>query len=55
MQFKELSFISPAIESELIFKAIETAISADEIAQTLGNTSSMEERKRKLPSSLVVC
>lgn len=55
MQLKELSFISPAIESELIFKAIETAISPDEIAQTLGNTSSMEERKRKLPSSLVVC
>src|SRR4028118_2107367 len=55
MQLKELSFISPAIESKLIFKAIETAISPDEIAQTLGSTSSMEERKRKLPSSLVVC
>ena len=55
MHLKELSFISPAIESALIFKAIETVISPDEIAQTLGNTNSVEERKRKLPSSLVVC
>lgn len=55
MQLKELSFISAAIKSELIFKAIETVISPDEIAQTLGSTNSMEERKRKLPSSLVVC
>ena len=55
MQLKELSFIFPAIDSALIFKAIETVISPDEIAQTLGNTNSVEERKRKLPSSLVVC
>lgn len=55
MQLKELSFVSAAIKSELIFKAIETVISPDEIAQTLGSTNSMEERKRKLPSSLVVC
>ena len=55
MQLKELSFIFPAIDSALIFNAIETVISPDEIAQTLGNTNSVEERKRKLPSSLVVC
>jgi hypothetical protein len=50
MQLKELSFIFPAIDSALIFKAVETVISPDEIAQTLGNTNSVEERKRKLPS-----
>ena len=55
MQLKEFSFISPVIEAALVFKAIETVISPDVIAQTLGNTNSVEERKRKLPSSLVVC
>ncbi len=55
MQLKEFSFICPVIESAAVFKAIETVISADVIAQTVGNTNSMEERKRKLPSSLVVC
>lgn len=55
MQLKELSFISPVIEADLVFKAIETVISPDVIAQSLGNTNSVEERKRKLPSSLVVC
>ena len=55
MQLKEFSFISPVIEAALVFKAIETAISPDVIDQSLGNTNSVEERKRKLPSSLVVC
>lgn len=55
MQLKEFSFICPVIESAEVFKAIETVISADVIAQTLGNTNSVEERKRKLPSYLVVC
>ena len=55
MQLKEFSFISPVIEAALVFKAIETVISPDVIVQTLGNTNSVEERKRKLPSSLVVC
>ncbi len=55
MQLKEFSFISPVIEAALVFKAIETVISPDVIAQTLGDTNSVEERKRKLPSSLVVC
>ena len=55
MQLKEFSFISPVIEADLVFKAIETVISPDVVAQSLGNTNSVEERKRKLPSSLVVC
>ena len=55
MHLKEFSFISPVIEATLVFKAIETVISPDLIAESLGNTNSVEERKRKLPSSLVVC
>lgn len=55
MQLKEFSFISPVIEADLVFKAIETDISPDVITQSLTNTNSVEERKRKLPSSLVVC
>lgn len=55
MQLKEFFFICPVIESAAVFKAIETVISPDVIAQTLGNTNSYEERKRKLPSQLVVC
>ncbi len=55
MQLKEFSIISPVIEATLVFKAIETVISPEIIAQSLGNTNSVEERKRKLPSSLVVC
>jgi len=54
MQLKEFSFICPVIESAAVLKAIETVISPDVIAQTLGNTDSVEERKRKLPSQLVV-
>lgn len=55
MQLKEFSFICPVIELGAVFKAIETVISPDVIAQTLGNTDSFEERKRKLPSQLVIC
>lgn len=55
MHLKEFSFISPVVEAAFVFKALETVISPDAIAQTLGNTNSVEERKRKLPSSLVVC
>ena len=55
MQLKEFSFISPVLESGLVFKAIGMVIPADVIAQTVGNTDSQEERKRKLPSQLVVC
>lgn len=55
MQIKEFSFISPVIESALVFKAIGTVIPLDAIAQAVSNTDSVEERKRKLPSQLVVC
>jgi hypothetical protein len=55
MQLKEFSLISPEIESRYVFKAIETAIPIDVIEETIGNTGVREERKRKLPSSLVVC
>ena len=55
MQLKEFSFISPVLESAEVFKAIGTVIPPDVIAQTIGNTDSQEERKRKLPSQLVVC
>ena len=43
------------LESALVFKAIATVIPPDLIAQTIGSTDSFEERKRKLPSQLVVC
>jgi hypothetical protein len=36
MQLKEFSLISPVIEAALVFKAIETVISPDVIAKTLG-------------------
>ncbi len=43
------------IESSHVFKAIETVIPIEVIEQTIGNTQVREERKRKLPASLVVC
>ena len=49
MQLKEFSFICPVIKSALVFQAIATVIPPDVIAQTIGNTNSLEERKRKLP------
>ena len=55
MQLKDFSLIAPTLEAELIFKAIETVISPEVIRQTLSETSSCEERTRKLPSGLVVC
>ena len=55
MQLKEFSLISPVIESAEVFRAIETVLPPDVIAQSLGHTDSLEERKRKLPSQLVVC
>ena len=55
MQLKEFHLISPVIESSHVFKAIETAIPIEVIEQTIGNTQVREERKRKLPASLVVC
>ncbi len=55
MHLKEFSMISQVIESAEVFKAIQTVISADAIEQTLSQTKSVEERKRKLPSQLVIC
>jgi hypothetical protein len=55
VQLKEFSLINPVIESVDIFKAIEIVIPSQTIEQTIGNTKAKQERKRKLPSSLVVC
>ena len=55
MQLKEFSFISPILESAEVFKAIGTVIPPDVIVHTIGSTDSVEERKRKQPSQLVVC
>lgn len=55
MQLKEFSLISPVIESAEVFKAIETAIPLAVIEQTIGTTEAKEERKRKLPSQMVIC
>lgn len=55
MQLKEFSWITPVIESVDVFKAIETVISPEVIEETIGTTQAKEARKRKLPSSLVVC
>ena len=55
MQLKEFSFITPVIASADVFQAIETAIPIDLIEQTIGDTQAKQERKRKLPSELVVC
>ncbi len=55
MQLKDFSFIAPTVEAELILRAIETVISPEKIVQSLAQTGSVEERKRKLPSQLTVC
>jgi len=55
MQLKEFSLISPAIESGTVLKALETAISAEAIQKAIADTHSNEERKRALPTHLVVC
>ena len=55
MQLKEFSLISPHVESGTVLKAIETAIPSDAIEQAIGNAQAGEDRKRALPSHLVVC
>lgn len=55
MQLKEFSFISPVIEAADVLQAIETVIPPNVIEQAIGQTNSVEERKRKLPSQLVIC
>jgi hypothetical protein len=55
MQLKEFSLISPAVESGAVLKALETAIPTAAIEQAIGDSNSYQERKRALPSHLVVC
>ena len=55
MQLKEFSLISPVVEPGTVLKALETAIPSQAIEQALGNTEAREQRKRALPSHLVVC
>ena len=55
MQLKEFSLISPVVESGSVLKAIETAIPSDAIEQAMGNSQAGEDRKRALPTHLVVC
>ncbi|NMF63863.1 IS4 family transposase [Brasilonema octagenarum UFV-E1] len=55
MQLKEFSVISSAIESGTVLKALETAIHAQAITQAIADTDSNEERKRGLPTHLVIC
>lgn len=55
MQLKEFSLFVPNVESATVFKALETAIPSSKIEQALADTEATEERKRVLPSHLVVC
>ena len=55
MQLKELALFGPTIEVGTILKALETGIQASAIEQALKDTKAIEERKRALPSHLVVC
>jgi hypothetical protein len=55
VRLKEFGLISSAIEAAEVFGAIETAIPIEVIEQTISHTAARQERKRKLPSSLVVC
>jgi Insertion element 4 transposase N-terminal/Transposase DDE domain len=54
LQLKEFSLINPIIESSEVFKAIETAIPSEMLEQAIGETSSQQQRQRKLPSGLVI-
>src|SRR4028118_1491695 len=55
MQLKEFSLISPQIESGTVLTALEAAIPTEAIEQAIAQTHSNEERKRALPSHLVIC
>ena len=55
MQLKEFSLISHAIEPGTVLKALETAIPSTAIEQAIGKAKAGEDRKRALPSHLVVC
>jgi hypothetical protein len=55
VHLKDFSLVSPEIQSSDVLKAIEMAIPATAIEMAIANTQSQEERKRSLPSQLVVC
>ena len=55
MQLKEFPLRSPQVESGTVLKALETAISTQAIEQAIAQAHSNEERKRALPSHLVIC
>jgi Insertion element 4 transposase N-terminal/Transposase DDE domain len=55
MQLKEFALISPQVELGTVLKALETAIPTEAIEQAIAQTHSNEERKRALPSHLVIC
>jgi hypothetical protein len=55
MQLKEFSLISPVIESGTVLKALETAIPSNAIEQAIAKAKASEDRKRALPSHLVIC
>lgn len=55
MQLKEFSLVVPKIESGTVLKALEVAIPSSAIEQAIADTKVKEERRRALPSHLVVC
>ena len=55
MQLKEFSLISPVIEVGTVLKALERTIPSEAIEQAIANSQAGEDRKRALPSHLVVC
>jgi hypothetical protein len=55
MQLKEFSLFVPNVESGTVLKALETAIPSSAIEQAIADAEASEERKRALPSHLVVC
>lgn len=55
MQLKELTLISPEMEAGTVLRAIEKAIPSQTIAQAIEKAKAGEERKRALPTQLVVC
>ncbi|NEO17816.1 MULTISPECIES: IS4 family transposase [unclassified Moorena] len=55
MQLKEFSLVVPKIESGTVLKALEAAIPSSAIEQAIADTKAKEERRRALPSHLVVC
>ena len=55
MQLKEFSLLEPVVEPGMVLKALETAIPSEAVEQAIIDTHSNEERKRALPSHLVIC